>query len=1577
MGEKQNIIKPKKVQKPLKVENPNNDFTWKDLLIQIVCISLFLVFLMYFFPMQTDKETGLKEKKPVIEETNQKPSNQEEKNESEKKDIVLEEDGTKNNQNIFQLKNVYVNHTQKKLILRKETPFTLSFQVSSNQTLKEVMIDGTWYSLRQEKVNLYAVNLVTTNISGDKTYVITQMKAKDGTIYPVHQTASITVEKSTPQVRVHANALEEIDGLEVLLSVEDIDFTIRSSYLVTLKNKEGTILSQKETSGENLKVVFESIYDDTYELIVQATYQLYSGYVTNGIIYQGQIENNARYLELKEVTAYNFYKKEDTKVVSVMDLSEITESNKDNYLIGIESNSLPTFYTTIHSLEEKEENMTFRFSTNRFVTYQNGQRKKALEVTLPKIKLLENEIVYDNEKENDTRFKGMKGYDSKRELLYQNLFKIMPFYELKYIVKDGNQIDINHLLNQKELKSVIPLSNGSMNSYLTEHNYQAITQVRLIFQDDTILTEPVKFRSYLDGIASYQFTNLPLFYNYKNYVVKESELVKNLASKIRSFQYDTELIGYKKEEGREPDTRLYNDHYDAVIKTNAEAFAYKLISNQANYRAPIDHEVLTTLIETRLEENHQLEKILFAYTYLSRWYDFEIGGMNLSDILFFDDSLLQNKLDVDSVTEAITLNATIQDRRGKQTVPLFNKIFSKNTGQNGLVNFLEFMIQNYGQYQDVDNWIIDNFKGVAVEMKATNYGDEIRYRIWQLMKAKPYIILPTITIPSNDMYLLGMPSQLGLGSMNIYKEYHPDKPETREVMKQKMIQFGNQVVKWYDTTSKVISDPVKRINGAVNFEIDRRVIWGEIQDPNTTEEPIIKNIYAPLGITPAANGSAAYANGYDVYWVVYDMLNSFSVMTHETVHNQDGRVFLEGTGRRPGTGAEGFTDGAFTQGFGDGSVAINFTYTFQDTSNHTVNLTPERIDSKEKVHDFYKKKYESLNALDYIEAQAFLNSTAFVQSKIGKQNQYTNLTEENQNQASGYIQNKWNSLSESQFQQMNLNSMEDLWNHQIGIYSGNNLYSSYWYLPHNNYGYQNSMFKQMGYELLSVAGYSDGLVAYMGGRSKNDLDALRIATGNQDITYKEYQMNKYREVETKINNSIYFNMDELTKMFQIAMELDAKSSNQSLKNGEGFTMNLRRSLYHYLQRVTNDFETGIYENSNHEVHITSGAQLQQQMKQNPRGRYVLDNDIDVSFLSGTNSITDVTFVGQLIGNGHSISGLSQPLFTKLKYAYIDKVIFKNSTIDMNTDNVGLLAKTSENSVIYQVHIMNSNITGNRRVGSLVGTDTASFLSQISIDAKVSAKVERVGGLIGETNQTAILNSYNRGLVEQLSNQNTGGWYVGGLVGRLYNNSGLYHTYSEATVIQMNTRVPRYAGGLFGKSEGHRSIVSNFSLGNGTNLYRFDGHSNRQDYISGFWNNYEYEYGEGLTNQDLVDFDVTGKLSVATIDNLKSVAFYTNQLGWDATIWNFYGLETGCLPTLNTNVDKNPKISSLKVPLPEEPVNEKQVTETIVEIEVPKEHPVDNQEPVEEKNNGELQVPIEDKEKYPPETEEEQEVEITE
>ena len=43
MGEKQNIIKPKKVQKPLKVENPNNDFTWKDLLIQIVCISLFLV----------------------------------------------------------------------------------------------------------------------------------------------------------------------------------------------------------------------------------------------------------------------------------------------------------------------------------------------------------------------------------------------------------------------------------------------------------------------------------------------------------------------------------------------------------------------------------------------------------------------------------------------------------------------------------------------------------------------------------------------------------------------------------------------------------------------------------------------------------------------------------------------------------------------------------------------------------------------------------------------------------------------------------------------------------------------------------------------------------------------------------------------------------------------------------------------------------------------------------------------------------------------------------------------------------------------------------------------------------------------------------------------------------------------------------------------------------------------------------------------------------------------------------------------------------------------------------------------
>ena len=37
------------------------------------------------------------------------------------------------------------------------------------------------------------------------------------------------------------------------------------------------------------------------------------------------------------------------------------------------------------------------------------------------------------------------------------------------------------------------------------------------------------------------------------------------------------------------------------------------------------------------------ERFLYAYNYVDRWYDFQIGGINLRDVVIFDNSILKNK----------------------------------------------------------------------------------------------------------------------------------------------------------------------------------------------------------------------------------------------------------------------------------------------------------------------------------------------------------------------------------------------------------------------------------------------------------------------------------------------------------------------------------------------------------------------------------------------------------------------------------------------------------------------------------------------------------------------------------------------------------------------------------------------------------------------------------------------------------------------------------------------------------------------------------------------------------------------
>ena len=88
------------------------------------------------------------------------------------------------------------------------------------------------------------------------------------------------------------------------------------------------------------------------------------------------------------------------------------------------------------------------------------------------------------------------------------------------------------------------------------------------------------------------------------------------------------------------------------------------------------------------------------------------------------------------------------------------------------------------------------------------------------------------------------------------------------------------------------------------------------------------------------------------------------------------------------------------------------------------------------------------------------------------------------------------------------------------------------------------------------------------------------------------------------------------------------------------------------------------------------------------------------------------------------------------------------------------------------------------------------------------------------------------------------------------------------------------------------------------LFRSDGRT-ASDQIEGFEGNYEYEENTGISTLTREDIDFTGKISIATKQDIMNEAFYTNTLGFDTEVWDLSYVSQECIPKLK-NWDPNEK-----------------------------------------------------------------------
>ena len=949
------------------------------------------------------------------------------------------------------------------------------------------------------------------------------------------------------------------------------------------------------------------------------------------------------------------------------------------------------------------------------------------------------------EKESDTklyipeytRIKKITGFDKNKLVTYHNLHKLMPYYDAKFLVMDGATIPTEDVLSTKAIKHILPYANGKLITYITSKDYQKITTIKVVFEDYSVKEYNVSFEKFQQNVAIYKIPELNLNYAYDNYAIKEEgSMITTVEEYMKGLDYTTDLDPLT----TAGDSRLYKDHYNDVIKVNAREIAMKVLQNDENSVLTMENNILNSKIQQELIDSGKLKEIVYGYTYYDRWYGFEIRGTKVSDLMLFEGKMYSDSMTYYNVLKETLVGNLVPGN----TDAFYNTCLKKYTGSSSIGYFLDYIIAKIGGYENVDDWFTEYFgsRNILAEV-AVDDKPEVLYRGWNQLKKIARMILPVITLPNDCAYMISGPAHLQFGPSQLYhKDVNTDAGRT--AVRNKVNSHVSLVKRHFSTLADsfdygkwnryciMVYDCTKIITGyktsyfpGTNVPIGTKAVY--TQGKVGLQYPFFKNFSEVLGLWQPAGSSAGVGNTAGFLWFQERPgLTNFDTWTHEFEHALYDKIMLYQRGAR--VQLETLTEGNVQQyaNWSENNLVqdvgpyyFNTSFYLNKEGNATQNLTPERINTKEKLENYYKGQQNTLDLLDYIEGKAFIKLTPEQQAKIATR----------MNISAGW--SSWGGITAAQATAMNLTSLEALYDNRIVLrpnnawgasvrglsvinglgsndYGYESVWVNRWFIGHLDGGYADAFStKRNFFEMLGYAGV-EGYVTYGSKASANDLDAIKKITKKvtgTEMDWKQYKMSRYETVEQNIRNNKFIDVDYMIERYTEALTNDANKGDRNISQ----RTNLRKIYYHYLKSVTNDFVADPLGTNVKVTHIRTAEELVEKMNQEPYGYYVLDNDIDFSGM--TTNVTQ-TFMGRLKGNGHKIIGNKIPIFNKIRYGYVGNLKLEDTDIPRNITNAGALAYKIESSTAEKIDVTGLKMFfGSKNDLSLIGGAVSNVITR--------------------------------------------------------------------------------------------------------------------------------------------------------------------------------------------------------------------------------------------------------------------------
>ena len=850
--------------------------------------------------------------------------------------------------------------------------------------------------------------------------------------------------------------------------------------------------------------------------------RLENGALVSNSVATGEIRNGQGYSRVGGIVGSTWKNGRVNDVVSNVDVG-------DGYVITGDQYNAAEVQNAVTSIDNKKRDM--------FATKISGEQLTAKIASYGITVTLDDTGVDLKGNERKVDYTTLNKAQSARKTAYNNIEKLMPFYNKELIVKYGNKVASTDKLYTTELLDVVPMKGNEIVTDI-HANKDSINRIMLHFKDNTVDYLDVTFKENFKNnqVVEYNVAGKEYIYTPEAFISDYTAIANNVLNELQSVTLTSDET--KKVLGITDNAALDNLYLDREfdkVKTNIAEHLRKVLA--------MDKSINTTgagvveYVSEKIKKNK--EAFMLGLTYMNRWYNINYDDINTKDLSTY-------KFDFNGNNSTSTLDTIIElgksgleNLQGSNTVGLYGNYLAQLKGEDTVFDFVEAYRKLFLPTKTNNQWLKDNSKAYIVESKSSikevrekqeaatadsKYTLGVYDRISSPSWGYRNMLLPLLTLPEESVYVMSNLSTLAFGSYERYRDNVNGNILSGDALR-------TYVRGRVDLTAKRLRDHYDIWYNLLNAEAKERLFrslivydgfrvkneagelyWARLNDKNIAS---IRDFFGPVGkwyeIRPT---DGAYANGSAMHFVTDRLLDDLgpTVYSHEMVHNSDSNIYFEGYGRREGQGAELFALGLLesAESLSSHGLVLNTVYEGnKDDLNRVHTYNPvERFNSDEAIQSYMHGSYDVLYTLDAMEAAAVLGQSNDVKKKWFRklENYYVRDPRYNNETHAG---NKIRPLTDGEVAQ--LTTLESLIDNNIinrrgyddnreyrrnGYYMINMFSPVYSALSNSKGAPGDIMFRKIAYELLAEKGYHKGFLPYV----SNQYAGEAFARGNRTFS---------------------------------------------------------------------------------------------------------------------------------------------------------------------------------------------------------------------------------------------------------------------------------------------------------------------------------------------------------------------------------------------------------------------------------------------------------------------------------------------